>query len=218
MKYLNLALSATFVLCSTYAQAADIFEPIAGNGNQQVSQTGLSESQARLSVAMTYMGKKYQETTVFHPNGSGKLSHTFSPYDYRNIVNTNVFLLSIKNTGSQPIGASDLRLQVSLNGLPYEYLDTKELSEKWRKYYYLNTNTVTGAPNFMEQERAIAAEKFIQKNGFQAKDVPPGGEIKGLVAVPFVKENGSLKFRVQNIGDKRGFQDFVFRFNAKNKP
>jgi len=203
----------TGLLLASPAMAALHFEPIPEN--QQIGQyETVNQSQGQVAVSLRHVAEP-GKTLVFHPNGSGRLSESFSPYAYRNIVDTQVFHLTIQNNEGQALGADQVRVQVSFNGLPHEYYDRHELVKQWRHYYYLNTNTITGAPDFMEQERAIVAEKFIEKTSFTPQDVPPGGQISGYLAVPNVERSGLLKVRVRNLGNRVAPQDFTFHFNVK---
>lgn len=205
MKKVLLGLSTLLVIAPA-AMAQITLQPESGQQN-------LNQNLGRVTVSLRHVADP-GTTTVFHPNGAGKMSDTFSPYAYKNIVKTHVFQLTINNNEGRPIEADQLKLQSSFNGLPYELLDRNAIIKQWRHYYYLNTNTITGAPDFMEQERAIAAEHFIEKFGFQPKDVPAGGEISGLIAVPAIESAGNLRIRVRNIGANA--QDFVFNFNAQD--
>ncbi|MBF2055320.1 MAG: hypothetical protein IGS03_17865 [Candidatus Sericytochromatia bacterium] len=209
-----LILTALCTALSLPALAALELEPVSDNQKIDQHQT-VNQNQGQVAVSLRYVPNPGQ-TQVFHPNGSGRLSDTFSPYAYRNIVDTQVFHLTIQNNEGQTLGADQLRVQVSLNGLPYEYLDRNALIKQWRHYYYLNTNTITGAPDFMEQERAIAAEHFIEKNSFSPQDVPPGGKLSGYLAVPSLDQPGLLKVRVRNLGNRVAPQEFVFHFNVKS--
>ncbi|PKL76172.1 MAG: hypothetical protein CVV27_11620 [Candidatus Melainabacteria bacterium HGW-Melainabacteria-1] len=209
-QHIGLGLAALCVFAPS-ALAAVQLEPVA-SAQQQVGQQGVNQSFGRVAVSLRHVADP-GSTVVFHPNGAGKLSDTFSPYDYRNIVKTQVFQLTIQNNEGRAIEADQLQIQVSLNGLPYEMLDRNKLIKQWRHYYYLNTNTITGAPDFMEQERAISAEHFIEKTGFQPKDIPAGGELSGLIAVPALQSAGTLRFRIRNLGPNP--QDFTFNFNAR---
>ncbi|HEY9840020.1 MAG: hypothetical protein ACAI44_15410 [Candidatus Sericytochromatia bacterium] len=208
-----LILSALLAL-SPAALAAVQLEPVT-EAQQQVGQfQSVNQNMGRVNVSLRPVSDP-GNTLVFHPNGGGKLSDTFSPYAYKNIVNTHVFQLTIQNNEGRAIEADQLRVQVSLNGLPYDYFDRNALLKQWRHYYYLNTNTITGAPDFMEQERAIVAEHFIEQHSFQPQDVPPGGQISGYIAVPALAQAGLLKFRIRNLDAGTSPQDFVFTFNAK---
>ncbi|MGV3523635.1 MAG: hypothetical protein ACO1RX_05390 [Candidatus Sericytochromatia bacterium] len=209
-KYL-LGLAAS-LFAMTPAFAAVQLEPLPQAQQQPGDYQALTQNQGRISVALRHVNDAGQ-TQVFHPNGSGRLSDTFSPFAYKNIVNTQVFLLTIQNNEGRSLPADQLKVQVSFNGIPYDYLDRNALIRQWRHYYYLNTNTITGAPDFMEQERAIAAENFIAKHAFQPQDVPPGGQLSGFLAVPALEQNGLLKVRIRNLGEGIP-QDFVFQFNA----
>lgn len=202
------------LLMSSNAMAAVQLEPIAESQQEMGQNQSLNQNFGRVSVSLRQVADPGQ-TTVFHPNGAGKLSDTFSAYNYKNIVKTQVFQLKIQNNEGRAIEADQLKIQVSFNGLPYEYLDQNALIKQWRHYYYLNTNTITGAPDFMEQERAITAEHFIEQNSFQAQDIPAGGELNGLIAVPALQQSGLLKFRIRNLSSGGTIQDFVFSFNAK---
>lgn len=187
-------------------------EPVANTQQDMAQYQTLNQNQGQISVSLRYVPKP-EETRVFHPNGKGKLSDSFSPYAYENIVNTQVFHLTIQNNEARSLGADQLQVQVSFNGLPYEYYDRQALIKQWRHYYYLNTNTISGAPDFMEQERAIIAENFISAHSFQPTDVPPGGQVSGLIAVPTLDKSGLLKVRVRNLGNSVAQPDFVFHFN-----
>ena len=175
---------------------------------QSLNQTGSS-----LSVSLRMIDNP-QQARVFHPNGKGRLSDAFSPYSYRNVVNTQLFYLSVRNNEGRVLNADQLKIQVSMNGLPYSYLDANNLTKQWRHYHYLNTNTITGAPDFMEQERAIVAEKHINKHSFKPTDLPPGGQNHGLIAIPSLEKAGNLRIQVSHMG-KRTPQNFVFDFQAK---
>ncbi|MBT9545603.1 MAG: hypothetical protein IV090_09460 [Candidatus Sericytochromatia bacterium] len=215
MKKLLLALSACLIALP--ATAATSLTPVSQASNQSIGgNETLSETQGDITVSVRPVLEP-EQAKVFHPNGGGKLSDDFSPYAYKNIVQTQVFQVSISNNSPREIGASQLRFSVSFNGLPVEYLSSGELMRQWRHYHYLNTNTISGAPNFMEQERAIVAEKFIQTHGFWPQDVPPGGEIRGYLAIPPVKGMGALKVRIRHVGDGQTNRDFAFHFEAKNK-
>lgn len=211
-----LILSTLLTAFAFPALAALQVEPLADNQQIGPYQT-VNQNQGQLSVSLRYVPDP-EKVKVFHPNGNGRLSETFSPYAYRNIVDTQVFHLTIQNNEGQTLGADHLRVQVSLNGLPYDYLDRNAMIKQWRHYYYLNTNTITGAPDFMEQERAIVAEHFIEKNSFAPRDVPPGGQLTGYLAVPSLAQSGLLKVRVRNLGNRVAPEEFVFHFNVKNDP
>ena len=173
-----LALSTSLILFApaAFAQTSSIqLEPVAEASQSTDGMQSVNQNMGRVSVSLRYLALP-DKTQVFHPNGKGKLSDQFSPYAYKNIVNTHVFRLTIQNNEGQSLNADSLQVQVSLNGLPYTYLDRQAMMKQWRHYYYLNTNTITGAPDFMEQERAIVAENFIEKNSFQAQDIPAGGQ------------------------------------------
>lgn len=205
-----LTLSSLFL----FAPAALANVQISPQSNQEVGSYQTLNQQAQdLSVSLRYVSQP-ELARVYHPNAKGKLSDDFSPYAYRNIVDTQVFQLTIRNLEGRVVNADQVRLSVSLNGLPYEYYDQNNLIKQWRHYYYLNTNTITGAPDFMEQERAIIAEKHIAKHSFRPKDIPPGGEITGLIAIPSIQDSGTLKMRVRNLG-QRNAEDFVFRFDVQ---
>lgn len=214
MKKAVLSLSALLMI-SPAALAAVQLEPVAESQQAVGQYQSVNQNAGRVNVSLRYVSDP-GNTQVFHPNGGGRLSDSFSPYDYKNIVKTQVFQLTIQNNEGQMIEADQLRVQASMNGLPLELLDRNSLIKQWRHYYYLNTNTITGAPDFMEQERAIAAEHFIEQHGFVAKDIPPGGQISGYIAVPTLEQAGSLKFRVRNLGTSAP-QDFVFSFNARQQ-
>jgi hypothetical protein len=215
IKKLLLALTASLIALP--ATAATTLMPVSQASNQSIGgNETLSETQGDVTVSVRPVLNP-EQAKVFHPNGGGKLSDEFSPYAYKNIIQTQVFQVSIANNSGKELGASQLRFSVSFNGLPVEYLSSGELMRQWRHYYYLNTNTVSGAPNFMEQERAIVAEKFIQSHGFWAQDVPPGGEIRGYLAIPPVSGMGALKVRIKHIGDSQSNRDFAFHFEAKDK-
>lgn len=98
-KYLlGLALS----LCATTpAFAAVQLEPLAQAQQQTGDYQALTQNQGRMSVALRHIHDAGQ-TQVFHPNGSGRLSDTFSPFAYKNIVNTQVFLLTIQTMKGVP--------------------------------------------------------------------------------------------------------------------
>lgn len=209
-------LALSLVVClAPSAFAAMTLEAVA-EGPQVVSGSSVNQNLGQVSVSLQHISQP-ERTRVFHPNGKGQLSEDFSPYVYKNIVDTHVFRLTIQNNEGQTLNADQLNLQVSLNGMPYDYLDRDNMMKQWRHYYYLNTNTISGAPDFMEQERAIVAENYISKNGFQAQDVPPGGQISGYIAVPALQQSGVLKFRLRHLGNSRSPQDFVFRFNAQQQ-
>ncbi|PIQ26294.1 hypothetical protein COW36_15110 [bacterium (Candidatus Blackallbacteria) CG17_big_fil_post_rev_8_21_14_2_50_48_46] len=212
MKKLILALSACLIAFP--ASAATTLTPVSQASSQSVggNQT-LSETLGDVTVSIRPVMEQ-EKTQVFHPNGGGRISENFSPYAFKNVIQTQVFQVSIANHSSKELGASQIRLSVSFNGLPMDYLSSGELMRQWRHYYYLNTNTVSGAPDFMEQERAIVAEKFIQTHGFWPQDVPPGGEIRGYLAIPPLKGMGALKVKVRHVGQNP--QDFSFHFEAKN--
>lgn len=205
MKKVLLGLSA-LLLISPAAMAQITLQPEAGQQN-------INQNLGQVNVTLRHVPDA-GNTTVFHPNGSGRLSDTFSPYSYKNIVKTHVFQLTINNAEGRAIQADQVKIQSSFNGLPYEMLDRNALIKQWRHYYYLNTNTITGAPDFMEQERAITAEHFIEKVGFEAQDIPAGGELSGFIAVPALESSGNLRIRVRNLGPNA--QDFVFNFSAKD--
>lgn len=188
-------------------------QPVADAQQQLSGNQTLNQTQGDIAVSLRYLPDG-GSTRVFHPNGKGKLHDDFSPYAYEDFLNTQVFQLTIQNNEPRSLGADQLQVQVSLNGLPYEYFDREALIKQWRHYYYLNTNTVTGAPDFMEQERAIAAEKYISSHSFQPQDVPPGGHLSGLIAVPALERGGMLKVRIHNLGNNVADRDFVFHFNV----
>lgn len=173
----------------------------------------LNQEGTPLSVSLR-MNTGNQKTRVFHPNGKGKLSDVFSPYAYQNVVNTQLFHLTVRNNEGRMLAADQLNIQVSLNGLPYAYLDANTLKQQWRHYYYLNTNTISGAPDFMEQERAIIAEKHIDQHCFKAIDLPPGGQSAGLIAIPALDQTGNIRIKVTHMGRSMP-QNFVFNFQAK---
>ena len=208
-------ITLTSLLCFAPAALANVQISPQSEGQSIGSYQTVSLQDKNLSVSMRYVAKP-ELARVYHPNGKGKLSDDFSPYAYKNIVDSQVFHLSIRNNEGRLIGADQLQVSVSLNGLPYEYMDRHNLIKQWRHYYYLNTNTITGAPDFMEQERAIIAEKHIDKHSFAPKDIPPGGEVSGLIAIPSIKENGMLKVRVRNLGNANS-KDFIFRFNVEKQ-
>lgn len=173
----------------------------------------LNQEGTPLSVSLR-MTNNPQQARVFHPNGKGKLSDLFSPYAYQNVVNTQLFHLTVRNNEGRMLAADQLKIQVSLNGMPYAYLDANTLKQQWRHYYYLNTNTITGAPDFMEQERAITAEKHIDQHSFKAMDLPPGGQSTGLIAIPALEQAGNVRIKVTHMGQSAP-QSFVFDFQAK---
>lgn len=217
MKKLFLLIALSTSVLATPVIAAPSLQPVSKADTQSISaQATLSETQGDVTVSIRPVTEP-EQAQVFHPNGGGRISEQFSPYAYKNIVQTQVFQISIANHSSKELGASQLRLSISYNGLPVDYLSSGELMRQWRHYYYLNTNTVSGAPDFMEQERAIVAEKFIQDHGFWPQDVPPGGEIRGYLAIPPLKGMGALKVRVRHIGDGQTPRDFAFHFEAKNQ-
>lgn len=213
-----LALSTSLILLSPAAfaqtQSSIQLEPVAEASQSVDGLQSVNQSLGRVSVSLRYLANP-DKAQVFHPNGKGKLSDQFSPYAYKNIVNTHVFRLTIQNNEGQALNADSVQVQVSLNGLPYTYLDRQAMMKQWRHYYYLNTNTITGAPDFMEQERAIVAENFIEKNAFQAQDIPAGGQTSGLIAIPALEQSGSLKVRIRHLGNGNSPEDFVFRYNAQ---
>lgn len=208
-------LSLSLLLAIAPASLAAVqFEPVVASEQQIGQYQALNQNMGRVNVSLRHIADP-GNTVVFHPSGAGKLSDDFSPYDYKNIVKTQVFQLTVQNNEGRAIEADQLKLQISLNGLPYDYLDRDSLIKQWRHYYYLNTNTITGAPDFMEQERAIAAEHFIESHSFMPQDIPAGGELTGYVAVPAIQQAGLLKFRIRNLAAGSNGQDFVFHFNAK---
>ena len=213
MKKLFLALSTC--LLTWPALAATEFKPVSQGSAQAVSgPLTLSETIHDVTVSLRPVPEQ-EQTQVFHPNGGGRLSDQFSPYGYKNVIQTQVFQISIANHSPKEIGAAQVRLNVSFNGLPVDYVKSDELMRQWRHYYYLNTNTISGAPDFMEQERAIVAEKFIQSHGFWPQDIPPGGEIHGYLAIVPIKGQGALKVRLRHVGDGQNPREFAFHFEAK---
>lgn len=212
----NLIFVLSLCLLAMPAMAVPSLQPVSKADNQAISASAtLSETQGDVTVSIRPV-TDMEPAQVFHPNGGGRLSEQFSPYAYKNIVQTQVFHISIANHSAKELGASQLRLSISYNGLPIKYLSSAELMQQWRHYYYLNTNTISGAPDFMEQERAIVAEKFIQTHGFWPQDIPPGGEIRGYIAIPPLKGEGALKVRIKHLGDGQFPRDFAFHFEAKN--
>lgn len=207
--------SCTAILLSTTALAGNL-SPKQLNSQQATGANSVSESHGSLTVFLQHVSSP-QQVRVFHPNGAGKISETFSPYAYKNIINGDVFYLSIKNNGSGPVFAQNLNIHVSLNGMPANYLGKNEMSEIWRHYHYLNTNTITGAPNFMEQERAIRAEKYLDKHAFNPNDIPPGGEISGYIAVEKMADIGQLRFNISNLQPGLSMDSFAFAFNFNSK-
>ena len=198
---------------SVYSDTSAVqLSPVPQSNQNLDTYQSLNQEGSPLSVSLR-MAESPEPARVFHPNGKGKLSDLFSPYNYQNVVNTQLFYLSVRNNEGQVLPADNLKIQVSFNGLPYSYLDAKSLKKQWRHYYYLNTNTITGAPDFMEQERAITAEKHIDQHSFKAIDLPPGGQNTGLIAVPSLKKAGNLRIRVTHMG-QRTPQSFVFDFQA----
>lgn len=196
------------------AHAAANYEPVTAEQQSVGENQTLTETQGRVSVAVRYVPVP-EKTIVFHPNGGGNISETFSPYAFKNVVNTRVFHVTIANNDSRILGATQARVQVTLDGLPQEAMSRDQIGEMWRKYHYLNTNTITGAPNFMEQERAIVAEHFVHQHHFRPGDVPPGGEISGYIAIPASVDPSSVRVRVFNLGDQMTPMAFQFRFQAK---
>ena len=221
LKALSCALLATLSLSApgfaqniTTAQPLTIaLSPLPQSNQNLDSYQSLNQEGNPLSVSLR-MADSPSQARVFHPNGNGKLSDLFSPYDYQQVVNTQLFYLTVHNNAGQVLPADQLKIQVSFNGLPYSYLDANTLKQQWRHYYYLNTNTISGAPDFMEQERAITAEKHIDQHSFKAMDLPPGGQSTGLIAVPAIEKTGNLRIRVTHMG-QRTPQSFVFDFQAK---
>lgn len=221
LKALSCALLATLSLSApVFAQNITTAQPLTialsplPQSNQNLdSYQSLNQEGNPLSVSLR-MADSPSQARVFHPNGNGKLSDLFSPYDYQQVVNTQLFYLTVHNNAGQVLPADQLKIQVSFNGLPYSYLDANTLKQQWRHYYYLNTNTISGAPDFMEQERAITAEKHIDQHSFKAMDLPPGGQSTGLIAVPAIEKTGNLRIRVTHMG-QRTPQSFVFDFQAK---
>lgn len=220
-KTLSCVLLASLSLSTpVFAQDMTVNRPVAialsplpqSNQNLDTYQS-LNQEGSPLSVSVR-MADSVEQARVFHPNGNGKLSDLFSPYDYQKVVNTQLFHLTVRNNEGQVLPADQLKIQVSFNGLPYSYLDANTLKQQWRHYYYLNTNTITGAPDFMEQERAITAEKHIDQHSFKAVDLPPGGQNTGLIAVPSIEKVGNLRIRVTHMGQRMP-QNFVFDFQAK---
>ena len=207
---------AALLLSAPAAMAAVQLEPVAQSDQQAGGENSLNQSRGQMMVSLRPISNP-GDALVFHPNGAGRISDSFSPYAYKNIVNTQVFQLTIQNNEGRTIEADQLKMQVSLDGLPYDYFDRDALIKQWRHYYYLNTNTITGAPDFMEQERAIVAEHFIEGHSFRPQDIPPGGQITGLVAVPALSQSGTLKFRIRNLDYNSNPQDFTFSFNARNR-
>ena len=187
--------------------------PLPQSNQSLDSYQSLNQEGNPLSVSLR-MADSPQQARVFHPNGKGKLSDLFSPYAYQNVVNTQLFHLTVRNNEGRMLAADQLKIQVSLNGLPYTYLDANTLKKQWRHYYYLNTNTITGAPDFMEQERAITAEKHIDQHSFKAMDLPPGGQSTGLIAIPALEQAGNVRIKVTHMGQSMP-QSFVFDFQAK---
>lgn len=213
MKKTLLGLSALLLIAPS-ALAAVQLEPVA-QSQQQSDAESLHQINGQMTVSLRPVSNP-GDALVFHPNGGGRLSENFSPYAFKNIVNTQVFQLTIQNNEGRTIEADQLKLSVSLDGLPYDYFDRDALIKQWRHYYYLNTNTITGAPDFMEQERAIVAEHYIEQHSFRPQDIPPGGQLTGFVAVPALAQSGMLKFRIRNLDFGTHPQDFTFSFNAKN--
>lgn len=196
---------------SVYAVNNVGLKPQSNNAQQNLSGQTVSEKRDQLSVSLRHVPNP-DLITVQHPNGYGKKGDTFSPYGYSDVVNTSLFEVTIVNTGTTPIEMTNLRVEVSRDTLPVHYYEKKDLVEKWNRYYYLNTNTVTGAPNFMEQERALAAEKHILLHSFSPLDLPPGATVKGYLATEPLEDGRNIKIEVFNLLPGQAAGDFTFYF------
>ncbi len=212
-RLLLLSLTGLCLTAPAFAQNALTLSPLPRDNQNLDTYQSVNQDGSPLSVSLRLMDAP-QRARVFHPNGQGRLSDAFSPYAYRNVVNTQLFHLSVRNNEGRVLNADQLKIKVSMNGLPYTYLDANTLTKQWRHYYYLNTNTITGAPDFMEQERAIVAERYINKHSFKAQDLPPGGQAHGIIAIPALEKAGNLRIQVSHMG-QRTPQNFVFDFQAR---
>lgn len=181
------------------------------NAHQNLSGQMVSEKRDKLSVSLRHVPQP-DLITVQHPNGYGKKGDTFSPYAFPDVINTSLFEVTIVNNGTAPLEMNNLRFEITRDMLPVRYYEKKDLIEKWNRYYYLNTNTVTGSPNFMEQERALAAEKHILLHSFSPVDLPVGGMVKGYLATEPVDDALNLKVEVFNLLPGSNLGNFSFNF------
>ena len=114
---------------SVYSDTSAVqLSPVPQSNQNLDTYQSLNQEGSPLSVSLR-MAESPEPARVFHPNGKGKLSDLFSPYNYQNVVNTQLFYLSVRNNEGQVLPADNLKIQVSFNGLPYSYLDAKSLKK-----------------------------------------------------------------------------------------